>query len=128
MFKRPEVGDVVTVSTRHRSNLLGQEWDDRTYENVSVVENDNWTKPDEFCIPGGHLPWMSKRTINLSNVTSLIINGREGEVDTNSNIEFVNVKGSKGNIYSVTKIGGVAKECTCPGFTYRKHCKHLTTA
>lgn len=125
MFRRPKVGDVVTVSIRYRGTLLGQEWDDRTYENVPVVENDPWTKPDEFCIEGGHLPWMTKRTINLSRVTSLVINGRKGDVAANSNIEFVHVKGSKGNIYSVTKVNGVAKECTCPGYTFRKHCRHI---
>lgn len=125
MFKRPKVGDIVTVSTRYRSNMLGQEWDDRTYENVPVVENDSWTKPDEFCIPGGHLPWMMKRTINMSNVTNLIINGKVGEAKTETKMEFVKIAGSKDNIYVVTKIDGVAKECTCPGHTYRKNCKHL---
>jgi len=65
-----------------------------------------------------------KRTINLSNVTSLAVNGHESS-SRESNIEFVKVKGSKANVYTVTKVGGTAKECTCPGYTYRKACKHL---
>lgn len=125
MFKRPKVGDIVTVSTRYRATLLGQAWDDRTYENVPVVENDSWTKPDEFCIPGGHLPHMAKRTINLSNATALIINGKTGQAQAATKMEFIKIAGSKGKTYEVTKMNDVAKECTCPGFTYRKNCKHL---
>jgi hypothetical protein len=34
-------------------------------------------------------------------------------------------EGSKGNIYTVTKeVNGLV--CTCPGFQYRGHCKHIT--
>jgi hypothetical protein len=29
------------------------------------------------------------------------------------------VTGSKGDIYTVNR------DCTCPGFRYRRHCKHL---
>ena len=33
------------------------------------------------------------------------------------------VEGSNGNRYTVTKIGGKYK-CSCPGFGFRKKCKH----
>jgi hypothetical protein len=35
----------------------------------------------------------------------------------------IRVEGSKGNIYEVAKDGS---NCTCPGFTFRGKCKHVT--
>ena len=37
------------------------------------------------------------------------------------------VKGSKGNVYTVTK-NKSSYTCTCPGFTFRKSCKHVSSA
>ena len=34
------------------------------------------------------------------------------------------VNGSNGNIYTVTTFGNGSKTCTCPGFQYRRFCKH----
>ena len=40
----------------------------------------------------------------------------------------VEVKGSKpGIVYRVTMIGKRAVSCTCPGYTYRRFCKHIGT-
>lgn len=46
------------------------------------------------------------------------------EIDVDSSIKRTEVEGSKGNIYVVSVKDGDA-ECTCPGFKYRGHCKHL---
>ena len=37
------------------------------------------------------------------------------------------VEGSKGNTYELTKTNG-KWSCTCPGFEYRKDCKHVRAA
>ena len=42
-----------------------------------------------------------------------------------STIREVNVKGSKGNQYTVTVDNDIAVSCTCPGYTFRGKCKHL---
>lgn len=38
------------------------------------------------------------------------------------------IEGSNGNEYAVTIENGVATSCTCPGYTFRKTCKHLAMA
>jgi len=38
---------------------------------------------------------------------------------------FKLVKGSRGDTYKVTMLNGAGYSCTCPGFQFKKHCKHL---
>lgn len=45
------------------------------------------------------------------------------KVKVESNL--IKVSGSKGNTYWVDPD---AKTCTCPGFQFRNHCKHIDTA
>ena len=37
------------------------------------------------------------------------------------------IKGSSGNSYTLTTFGNGTKTCSCPGFVYRRKCKHLST-
>lgn len=37
------------------------------------------------------------------------------------------IKGSRGSVYTVTDDNG-RRECTCPGFTYRRDCRHIGEA
>lgn len=130
MFEKPAPGDVITVVTRYKNNILWQtnEWDERRYENVTVVPSDKWDAPDSFCIPAENEPYITKRSIPLSKVVQLTVNGKIGKVSTTSATRFVNIEGSKGAIYELTVVGDHATTCTCPGYTYRKTCKHLALA
>lgn len=37
------------------------------------------------------------------------------------------VAGSKGAVYTVTTFGNGKKTCTCPGYSFRRFCKHTKT-
>lgn len=50
--------------------------------------------------------------------------GTYADADESSNANVTTVKGSKGNVYTVTEEDGKVT-CTCPGYTYRGHCKHV---
>ena len=39
-------------------------------------------------------------------------------------IKTYKIPGSKGNVYTIT-IRDNMKDCSCPGFTYRRRCKHI---
>jgi hypothetical protein len=43
----------------------------------------------------------------------------------NTNIVVQKVKGSRGNVYTVTRKHNMWS-CTCMGFGYRRRCKHVT--
>lgn len=129
MFKRPNIGDVVTVTTRYRENLINatNKWRDTTYENVPVIKGPKWMKPHEFCIPCTGERFITYRVISMKHVHDLEIVGRSAETETTS-IKVVEVKGSKGNVYQVTLEDGIAVSCTCPGFQFRRQCRHLKEA
>ena len=39
-------------------------------------------------------------------------------------VETKTVKGSRGAVYTLTRAPSGKWSCTCPGFTYRRFCKH----
>lgn len=129
-FKTPLPGQVITVTTRYKNGVATRdgEWVDTTYKNVPVITPQTWTKPDEFCIPAEGEPYITFRTINVSNVIELTVEGKAGEVATSTATEYKTVPGGKGNTYTVTLVNGVATVCECLGFQYRKECRHLRIA
>lgn len=129
-FALPQVGSIITVTTRYKSNVIGRpEFTETTYENVQVIKPFGWTKPNAFCIPAENEPFIKVRTIPLSMISDLIIHEGEGDVTlTGNGTEFVYVPGSKGKEYMVTVVDGFGVECECLGYTYRKQCKHLKIA
>lgn len=50
---------------------------------------------------------------------------KSGKVD--SKIKSIEVKGSKGNMYTVSNING-SLSCSCVGFGFRRRCKHVEQA
>lgn len=127
-YALPQVGDIITVTTRYRSDLLDKEFDETTYENVQVIRPFKWTKPNAFCIPAEGEPYINVRTIALSKVHDLVVHEGAAPGDITQGTHFVQVPGSKGNEYTVTVVDGFGVDCECLGYKYRGQCKHLKIA
>ena len=89
-----------------------------------VVKAYKWLTDREFCITGDAA--FPVRVINSAQVEDLeIISGSAQNIDTD--IKTWTVQGSKGNEYTVSRWPG-GWSCTCPGFQFRKSCKHTTNS
>ena len=84
-----------------------------------------WLKPDEIAIsnpahPNGFSILHKKNILWIKDN-----NGKKATVKIDPEYRQWTVKGSKGNDYLVIRQKG-QYNCTCPGFTYRKNCRHIT--
>lgn len=90
------------------------------YEGI-VLHPYKWLTDREFCLSGDK-DW-PVRVIAIDRVLNLEL--VSGELKTlNLEHKVYNVNGSKGNKYIVTKSKS-KWDCTCPGFSFRKTCKHV---
>lgn len=117
----------VTVRTRlyqpsfHRTEPYSEH--EITGEILNTIK---WLQPDELAItnpnhPNGFSILHKKNILWIKD-----LQGRKATVKV-SDPEYRQwtVKGSKGNDYLVIRQKG-SYTCTCPGFTYRKNCRHIT--
>jgi hypothetical protein len=79
-----------------------------------------WLMPNQLALSTGN-PEFPFRVINKSHIIS--INNQAME-QKDLSIKTFNVKGSKGDSYTVTVDSG-KMHCTCSGFQFRKSCKHI---
>jgi len=126
----PHPGEVVSITTRRHSYVIGHEgYKFHTYNNVKVLESAQCDPPNSFRIEGsGKQP---EKIICMSLVSTLkrgastyIRKYKKGP----SAIKIIKITGSKGDIYKIKMEGNKAVSCTCPGFHYRKTCRHLAEA
>jgi hypothetical protein len=88
----------------------------------TVVPSYKWLNDRQFCMTG--VEQMKIRVINMDLVNDIeLLSGSMKEVDTG--VKVYEVAGSKGNKYIVTK-NSKGWDCTCPGFQFRKACKHVS--
>lgn len=124
------VGDIVTIKVRnalydvrHRyaNGWVGPEYNEYT----GTIIREKWFKDNEIGITSDvrGLPF---RVINLERIVE-VSGAKHDYQPVKSKREVITVQGSKGNTYVVTKENGKAT-CTCPGFGFRKTCKHVQEA
>ena len=117
--------DTVTVRTRlyqpsfHRTDAYFEH--EITGELLNTIK---WLTPDEIAITNPSHPngfsILHKRNI----LWIKDLQGRKATVQVDPDYRQWTVQGSKGNSYLVIRSKG-SYNCTCPGFTYRKTCRHI---
>jgi hypothetical protein len=87
-----------------------------------VLKPYRWLSDRQFTLSGD--TEMPVRVIDGRYVTSLVVHsGSSLSVDTGVRVR--QVAGSRGAVYTVTHDNRGIR-CTCPGFQFRKSCRHLS--
>ena len=120
MQEKPQIGSTVTVKTRYHSPSIWGDWHE--YELTGEVLSVPWVNPDQFAVRNLNHPNRFS-VITLSKVVELRSNRATIKLDTD--YKEWTVTGSKGNAYLVIRQDG-KYNCSCPGFTFRKSCRHLS--
>lgn len=122
----PEVGSEVIVVTKFSESYLFSKEKFRydTFHGV-VVRSESWLQPHEFNVKTGN-PKYPTSTISLKNVDKITyVSGSGRKIHTQSDIrEFKVLSKSTGKMYFV-KVTGTKVTCDCPGYTFRRACKHI---
>jgi hypothetical protein len=119
----PAVGSKVRVSMRYPQGrvMIPPQPTVITFEGT-VLRPHKWLTDQQFCLTGDKD--ISVRVMSMSLVEDIeLLNGTFNNVNTDTKVW--QVSGSKGNTYTVTK-NSSGYTCTCPGFTFRKNCKHVS--
>ena len=121
------VGNTVTIKVRnslydvrdrYANGYVGPEFNEYT----GIVVHEKWYGDDKIGLTTDmkHFP---VRVLSLANIVE-VLGAKVDYTPVKSTRETITVQGSKGNTYIVTKENGKAT-CTCPGFGFRKTCKHV---
>lgn len=122
-----EVGDTVTIKVKnilwpsrhlYATGVVSQEFN--TY--TGTIMREKWFKVDEVGITTGN-PDFPFRRIDRERIVAVndaVVDFTQVPADR----EVRTFTGSKGDVYTVTREGQRAT-CTCPGFSFRKTCKHI---
>lgn len=121
------VGDTVTIKVknvmypvRHRyaNGYIGPEYNEYT----GIVVHEKWYGDERIGLTTDmrHFP---VRVIDKSRIVE-VMGAKVDYTPVKSSRETITVQGSKGNTYIVTKENGKVS-CTCPGYGFRKTCKHV---
>lgn len=83
-----------------------------------------WSEQGTVCLTTGDPRW-PVREIHPQNIVS--IDETPQQVKPKTDTETWVVEGSRGAKYTVT-VGPHGRSCTCPGFGFRRSCKHTQKA
>jgi len=126
-FAQPTVGSRVTVTTRYPTHYY---YATKPYEEsiyTGEVGRPDRSVPDgSFMLLTPQDQRMPTRVISLARVVKMKYADGQAvkKITTDNKVRVYQVQGSRGNVYTVTE-RGKDKSCTCPGFTFRRSCKHV---
>lgn len=124
------VGNTVTIKvrnplyharSRYANGYIGPEFSEYT----GTVVHEKWYGEDRIGLTST-VRGFPVRVISRANIVE-VSGAKFDYTPIKSNREVITVQGSKGNTYVVTKENGKA-HCTCPGYGFRKTCKHVQEA
>lgn len=127
-FATPIVGKQIKVTTRWPNQVITRpgKYIDHVYVGT-VLSDTQYTPANGFEMTGTEEPErvplrqiLMKNVINLEYVDGTVAAKADASAPKDDVWE---VEGSKGKTYVVRKINGKVT-CTCPGFQFRKSCKH----
>jgi hypothetical protein len=121
------VGQMVTVKVRnplyhardrYANGYIGPEFTEYT----GTVVHEKWYGDDKIGLTTD-VRGYPIRVLSRANIVE--VSGAKVDYQpAKSSREVITVQGSKGQTYVVTKENGKAS-CTCPGYSFRKTCKHV---
>lgn len=119
----PNIGSVVKVRVRYNQGprMIPPQPGHTIYEG-KVLNPYKWLHDRQFCMTGDD-DWPI-RVIHMDLVDDIeLLSGSYKNVNTD--VRVFEVAGSKGSKYTVTS-NSKGWSCTCPGFQFRKQCKHIS--
>lgn len=126
-FAQPTVGKNIQVTVRFPESYYKakNKWRDTVYEG-QVGRPDKSVPEGSFMLLTPQDARMPTRVIALGRVIAMkYADGTRARASTVSDaVKVWQVQGSGKNVYTVTQRGNT-KSCTCPGFTFRRACKHV---
>lgn len=129
-FAQPAVGKTVQVTVRFPDHYFRatSPWRDTTYQG-QVARPDRSVPEGSFMLLTPQDAHMPTRVIALGRVIDLkYADGTRVQTSkAKSEVRVWQVQGSGKNVYTVTQRGDI-RSCTCPGFQFRKMCKHTKEA
>lgn len=125
---KPPVGQHLRVVTKWKSHYYYAKEEYEYHEFVgTVVPSNKWDAPGTFKLHTGNVQHPDSiisidRVHDIHALDGTSIQPGAQQVPDSKRWE---IPGSKGNVYVVTK-QDKQFTCSCPGFTFRKSCKHLS--
>ena len=119
-----EIGSTVTLKVRNpmwprRTSYANYLYIPEFNEYTGTVVRERWYGPDQIGLTSDQ-PGLKVRVIDTDRIV-----GMEGDIEkASTDVKTWTMQGSKGATYVVTASRG-RYDCTCPGFQFRRACKHV---
>jgi hypothetical protein len=125
-FSIPDAGCKIAITFEFPSYVIGSETVSKTTITGVVEKATKITPPDFVRIATDFDSPVRIREIPLHRVTNIeYADGRSaGREAVTQDTETWSIDGSRGSKYTVIRTQN-AWNCTCPGFQFRKYCRHI---